>query len=52
MYVSVNSMANTGSAEKINIKFWYWLAFDISLQQYSNTKNSKFYSKFEIITKD
>ena len=51
IYVPVNLKANTGSAEKINIKFWYWLAFDISLEQYSNTTNSKCYSKIEIITK-
>ena len=35
----------------MNIKFSYLLALDISLQQYSDTKNSKCYSKFEIITK-
>ena len=52
IHVPVSLNANTGSAEKINIKLWYWLALDISLQQYSNTKNSKCYSKFEITTKN
>ena len=52
MYVPVSLNVNMGVAEKLNIKFRYWLALDISLQQYSNTKNWKCHSKFEIITKN
>ena len=52
IYIPVSLNANTGSAEKINIKFRNWLALDISLQQCPNTKNWKCYSKFETITKN
>ena len=39
IYIPVNLKANTGSAEKINIKFWYWLALvfnNIQIQKIQN----------------
>ena len=52
IYIPESLSVNTETAEKVNIKFWYLLALNISLQKYSDTKTSKCYSKFAIITEN